>query len=625
VVATCNSVRRGRQVVALRYLLLTLVLLGVSAAPLRARATCHLQQAELAVTMNGLRPMVPAKINGADALFIADSGAFYNMLTPAAAAEFRLSMAPVPATFVLSGVGGSARASLTSVKAFTLLGVTIPHVEFIVAGNDLGGGAVGLLGQNVFRMFGDVEYDLADGVIRLVRTKGCQDSPLAYWASTQHYSVIDIERATAESPHTTATAYLNGTKIRVMFDTGAATSVLTLDAAKRAGVTPESAGVVAAGDSWGIGRQLVKTWIAPFPSFRIGDEEVRNTRLRIGAIGIRYVDMLVGADFFLSHHVYVANSQRKLYFTYNGGPVFNLTTSAGAAAAPAPETPAAAAAPQDSTPGGAAPTAAPAEGNADQPGPTDASGFARRGAAFAARHDFEHAIADLTRACELAPGEASYFYQRALAHWGNSQPDPAMADFDQALKLKPDDLPSLVARADLHVRRKENPAAIADLDAAARVAPKEADVRLRLADLYLFAGQFASAVAQSSLWIDNHGREEVQMPRARNLRCWSRALWGQELDQALNDCDVALRLRPETATFLDSRGLVRLRRGEYDQAIGDYDHALSLGSKDAWSYYGRGVAKLRKGLTAEGNADIAAATAREPNIAEVAGKRGIAP
>ena len=42
--------------------------------------------------------------------------------------------------------------------------------------------------------------------------------------------------------------------------------------------------------------------------------------------------MLIGADFFLSHHVYVANSQRKLYFTYNGGPVFNLTTTPGAAA-----------------------------------------------------------------------------------------------------------------------------------------------------------------------------------------------------------------------------------------------------------------------------------------------------
>ena len=34
--------------------------------------------------------------------------------------------------------------------------------------------------------------------------------------------------------------------------------------------------------------------------------------------------MLLGSDFFLAHHIYVAYSQDKVYFTYNGGPVFDL-------------------------------------------------------------------------------------------------------------------------------------------------------------------------------------------------------------------------------------------------------------------------------------------------------------
>ena len=42
--------------------------------------------------------------------------------------------------------------------------------------------------------------------------------------------------------------------------------------------------------------------------------------------------MLLGDDFFLSHRVYVANSQRKLYFTYNGGPVFALNARKNAPA-----------------------------------------------------------------------------------------------------------------------------------------------------------------------------------------------------------------------------------------------------------------------------------------------------
>ncbi len=600
----------------------------------------------MAVTMIGLRPMVHAQINGTDALFIADSGAFYSALTRAAADQFKLPLGSLPFGFVMKGVGGEAQAWLTHVTTFTLLGVPLRNTEFIVVGNELGSDAVGLLGQNVFRIFGDVEYDLANGVIRLVKTKDCRDSPMVYWAKSQPFSVIDVDYATPQSPHTTSVAFLNGAKIRVMFDTGAATSLLTLQAAKRAGVTPDSDGVVPAGTSNGIGRRVVTTWIAPFPTFKIGDEEVRNTHLRIGAGTMLDVDMLIGADFFLSHRIYVANSQRKLYFTYNGGPVFNLTagpamadnsrTPAGptpsgptpsgpAPSGPAPSGPTANSAPPNNPAPNDATAQTPAQTGVSADQPTDASGFARRGAAFASRHDFEHAVADLTRACELAPGEPSYLYQRGLAHWGNRQPDLALADFDQALGLKPDDLPALVARADLHVRRREISAAITDLDAADRAAPREAPQRLGLADLYLVAGQFESAVAQTSLWIDAHGWDDTQMPRARNLRCWTRALWGEELDRALADCDAALKLRPNTAVFLDSRALVQLRRGDYDKAIADYDRALGLGSKDAWSYYGRGVAKLRKGLTAAGKADIAAATALQANIADQAGKRGITP
>ena len=628
--------------------LIAFALLGMTSAPLCVAAGCKLvKRAELPVTMSGLVPLVHAEINGTDALFIADSGAFFSMLTPAAAAEFKLHLSPAPFGLGLTGVGGEAHVSMTTVPTFTIFGVTIPKVEFIVGGNDLGGGAAGLLGQNVFRLADDVEYDLANGIIRLFSPDGCRHAVLAYWAVGRVYSVMDIARSTPFSPHTAGVAFLNGARIRVIFDTGSPTSILTLEAAKRAGVTPETAGVVAAGQSAGVGRQLVPTWIAPFPSFKIGDEEVRNTRLRIGASGVRDVDMLIGADFFLSHRIYVANSQEKLYFTYNGGPVFNLTATpatADASAAPNAAAPNAAApnaaapdaaapnataqataAPQSppaaTVPGGAV-AAAPASG-ADQP--TDAAAFSRRGAAFAARHEYRSAIADLTRACQLAPSEASYFYQRALAYWADKQPDAALADLDQALKLKPDDVNALVARAGLHAHRHERAAAIADLDAASRLAPKEAALHIQLGDLYLRLGQLAPAVAEYTDWIDSHGRDDVRMPHALHARCLTRALSGQQLDEALGDCNAALRLRPQTAAYFGSRGLVELRRAEYDKAIADYDRALAVQHGDAWAYYGRGVAKLRKGLSADGQADIAAAAALAPTIANEAGKHGIAP
>jgi tetratricopeptide (TPR) repeat protein len=113
------------------------------------------------------------------------------------------------------------------------------------------------------------------------------------------------------------------------------------------------------------------------------------------------------------------------------------------------------------------------------------------------------------------------------------------------------------------------------------------------------------------------------MAGALNSRCWARALGGQELDKALADCNTALKLKPNTADFLDSRGLVYLRQGNYDKAIADYDAALRLAPKTAWSLYGRGLAKSGKGMSAEGQADIAAATALQPKIAERAASFGI--
>ena len=102
--------------------------LSACAAPVFA-AGCKIGKiAELPVTMNGLRPMVTAKINGAEAKFIADSGAFFSLIAPASAAEFKLRTRPAPFHLVLQGVGGSAQASITTVKEFTLAGAAIRNV-----------------------------------------------------------------------------------------------------------------------------------------------------------------------------------------------------------------------------------------------------------------------------------------------------------------------------------------------------------------------------------------------------------------------------------------------------------------------------------------------------------------
>jgi predicted aspartyl protease len=282
-----------------------------------------------------------AKINDVEVQFVLDSGAFWSTISTARAEQLRLKTAPAPyGYYSVNGVGGAATMSMATVQTFTLGGLAVHNAEFLVGGTETGQGSVGLLGQN-FLHVGDVEYDLGHGVVRLMKAQDCSKALLAYWVSpSTPYSVIDTE---PESPlgdgnsaasrigptklqvsHTIGHASLSGADIRVVFDTGASNSLLSLQAAARVGIKPDSPGVVSGGDTIGLGRNPVATYIAPFASFKIGNEEIKSTRLRIGDIGSQSVDMLLGADFFLSHRIYASNSQNKLYFTYNGGPVFNL-------------------------------------------------------------------------------------------------------------------------------------------------------------------------------------------------------------------------------------------------------------------------------------------------------------
>jgi tetratricopeptide (TPR) repeat protein/predicted aspartyl protease len=584
--------------------------------------------AEFPITMVGMRPLMTAKINDTNVQFVVDSGAFYSLMSGASAAQLKLKTSPAPMGFQVKGVHGAAaeEISIANVKRFELSGATLRDIEFLVGGSEVGQGSVGVLGQN-FLHIADVEYDLGGGAIRLMRPVDCSKSNLAYWAgASTPYSIVDLE---SESPvntwstgthiqsefsqlaHTIGSAYVNGARIRVWFDTGSTTSMLSSKAAARVGIKPDSPGVVKGGMSYGVGREFFATYLAPVASFKIGQEEIRNTRIRIGDIELPNADMLIGTDFFLSHRIYVANSQRKLYFTYNGGPVFNLSTTTSS--------------PAGATAGDASSSQEPAVAGT---GTQTAADFGRRGAALASRQEFDQALAALNRACELAPEDPGYAYLRGRVYWQLKQPDAAKADFDRALKLKPDDLPVLVARAELSLERGDNATAGADLDAAAAIAPKEADVRFQMANAYERMDRLPAAVAQLTLWLDSHA-DDARVPLALNSRCWVRALADVELPLALKDCNAALKgvdkSTPAYATAADSRGLVFLRMKDYDRSIADYDASLRINPKNAWSLYGRGIAELRKQQTAAGNADVASAKAIRPQIAQDSGRWGIVP
>jgi tetratricopeptide (TPR) repeat protein len=87
------------------------------------------------------------------------------------------------------------------------------------------------------------------------------------------------------------------------------------------------------------------------------------------------------------------------------------------------------------------------------------------------------------------------------------------------------------------------------------------------------------------------------------------------LDEALQDCEQSLRLRPNDQATLSTRGFVHLKSGAVEAAIADYDAALAINPGNAYALYGRGLAKLKKADATAGE-DIGAAKAVRGDIAE---------
>jgi predicted aspartyl protease len=295
----------------------------------RAEAACRMRPLlELPVTMVGARPAVPVWINGVEGQFLIDSGAFYSMIAPSALARFGLSGALVPRGQV-GGVGGRVAAQSTVAEDMALGGFAFHHVPFLAV-EGAGAGLSGLLGQNVLGV-ADVEYDLAHGVVRLIRPEGCGADMPTHWSGGRVRSLDLLPWSSALNRRTQAYGELNGHKIRLIFDTGAARSIMTLETAARAGVTPLSRGVTFAGRSRGIGQDSIDTWMGSFDRFAIGGEVVQPVRIAFGGLEVGDTDMLLGADFFLGHRVYVDNGRHKLYFTNNADSPASLDAPLAAA------------------------------------------------------------------------------------------------------------------------------------------------------------------------------------------------------------------------------------------------------------------------------------------------------
>ncbi len=559
---------------------------------------CHLTSyGTLPVEMVGERATTMVKINGTNTRFILDTGAFFNIMSSANAASLGLKLEPAPFGYRISGVGGTANIQQTHVKEFGILDTTLKNVDFIVGGTDAGDGLLGAMLLD----FSDLEIDLAQGKLTLFKTEHCDKASLAYWVKDGNYNVADIEPASSESDRRTfLSVTINGRKVRAVLDSGAAATLLSRDAAERAGINLKAPDIKA-DIGYGIGGKKLKTWTVNIDSFSVGSETIQHSQMQVldGRMGDN-TDMLLGVDFLLAHRMFIANSKKKAYFTYNGGRVFSLAEA----------------------PSGGDQSDAGAASDAHGAAPKTAAEYALRGQAHLSRGEPHAAVADLDEAIRMLPDQSAYYVARATAHAADKRPDAAITDLDKSLSLDPKNVDALLMRAELRLAQKDRTGAASDVAAASALAPSGSTRARSVAALYIQLDQPTAALPMLDDWIRLHNGDAM-LGSVLNERCWARGLSNQMLDDALSDCRKAIRRDGENPAYLDSLGLVELRLGHYPESIKAYEQAMAKNPTSAWTRYGLGLAKIRGGQTEAGKADLVAARTLDPQIEARATKYGL--
>jgi hypothetical protein len=303
-------------------------------ASLATAANCKLARiAEWPVRVENGHILVDGAINGQKIAIMLDTGAANTLLFRPAAE--RLGLAPRPTKARMFGVGGEATVEVAEVGEFRIGDAVRTKWLLPVIGTRFFGADM-ILGEQFFQLV-DLEFDLAHDAVRLFQAEDCGGVSLAYWAK-EGIGVVEMSPLSAGEPQIVVPVKVNGEPLQALFDSGASASFLDKGEAARLGATPDSPGVVPAGRVRGGGRLEFDSWIANFNTFTIGNETIRDVALRFSDFRrdawytqtgshvptkvMASFSMLLGVDFIRAHRVMVAHSQRKLYFTHTGGPVF---------------------------------------------------------------------------------------------------------------------------------------------------------------------------------------------------------------------------------------------------------------------------------------------------------------
>jgi serine/threonine protein kinase/Flp pilus assembly protein TadD len=225
-----------------------------------------------------------------------------------------------------------------------------------------------------------------------------------------------------------------------------------------------------------------------------------------------------------------------------------------------------------------------------------------------------------TRINVLPPPPATVAYKRGLAALYDGSCDRSIADFTEVIRLDPSSYGARLYRGICYSLVGASREALADYTAAIQLQPDRPEAYSERARVYLDLGEKSLALSDYTEAIQRKPDASVYLVRGGLHH--EMGLY----DQALADCDCALRLRPGESRAFYLRGVILYHSGDYAGAVADLTEAVRLDPNDAGAYRARRDAYARLGKTAEAVADHRTFERLSRPLGEGASnKRGVSP
>lgn len=216
--------------------------------------------------------------------------------------------------------------------------------------------------------------------------------------------------------------------------------------------------------------------------------------------------------------------------------------------------------------------------------------YYNRGATWAAKGEYDKAIADYSETIRLNPNYSAAYGNRGVLWAAKGDYGKAIADYNDAIRLNPNSADVYNSRCAAWKNRGDFDRAIADCDRAVQLDPNGPDAWNNRGAAWRGKGEYAKAIADYTEAI----RLDPKDAQAWNNRgnAW---LSQGENAKAIADYSEAIRLDPNNAGAWRSRGVAEFGRQDWAAAAVDFARVHELNGKDAYAELWLAAAGMRQG------------------------------